>query len=309
LQRVANDSALSSQDRLNAESALAMMEKNLMRAETALKKFRQTEAVQETGGYMLSTNSLAGLALLQGQYEKTGRYLQEARDRRPNSAPQAYEEGLFWLLRGKTAAALDQAQKILGLYGSGAEPFVEIAALGWHLSFQANLAKGHIENAQQSIAELEKLGIHRENEYAFLYDDALGRLACYRGELNTAQQHFTKALATASYTVADVVIFFRKLILDVLLECLEKAGDYKALLRWSEEILPFAYHYHDFNTSTTAVWNRTLLRQARAYEALGQTQKAIEVYEEFLGNWKNADPNLPEQMEAKTRLAKLKRRS
>ncbi len=174
--------------------------------------------------------------------------LQEARDRRPNSAPQAYEEGIFLLLRGKPAAAHDNAQKILDLYDSGAEPFVEVAALGWHLSFRVNLAKGNMERAQQAIAELEKLGMSRENEYAFLYDDALGRLSCYRGEVNAAQRHFTQALTTVSFTGSEVgiLILFRRLILDALLECLEKAGDYKTLLRWSEEIFPFVYHYHDF---------------------------------------------------------------
>jgi len=305
LRRVVNDSTLGLADRLNAESVLAMMEKELKKAETAIETFRKKER-HETLWYRLMTNSLAGLALLQGKYEKAERYLREAGERRPNSASQAYEEGLFLLLRGRTEAARKNAQKINTLYTSGAEPFAEVATLGKHLLFLATLAEGHAEKAREVVLELEKLTVGQENEYGFLYHDALGRLACYRGEMEAAQRHFMQALSTVSFTVVDVVILFRKLILDGLLECLEKAGAYETLLQRAEEASPFVYHSHDFNTSTTAVWNRNMLRKGRAYEALGQIRKAIEVYEEFLNYWQDADKNLPELLDTKARLAKLK---
>ena len=43
-----------------------------------------------------------------------------------------------------------------------------------------------------------------------------------------------------------------------------------------------------------------------AYEQLGQREKALEEYEEFLDIWKKADFNSPEILDAKTRVAKLK---
>ncbi len=45
---------------------------------------------------------------------------------------------------------------------------------------------------------------------------------------------------------------------------------------------------------------------AKLYEQTGQKEKAIERYEKFLDIWKNADPDIPELIDAKTHLAKLK---
>lgn len=44
-----------------------------------------------------------------------------------------------------------------------------------------------------------------------------------------------------------------------------------------------------------------------AYEQLGQKEKALKEYEEFLDIWKEADFNSPEIKDAKMRVAKLKR--
>jgi tetratricopeptide (TPR) repeat protein len=44
----------------------------------------------------------------------------------------------------------------------------------------------------------------------------------------------------------------------------------------------------------------------KIYEKKGDTQLAIQNYEKFLDLWKDADPDLPDLIEAKARLAKLK---
>jgi serine/threonine protein kinase/tetratricopeptide (TPR) repeat protein len=45
---------------------------------------------------------------------------------------------------------------------------------------------------------------------------------------------------------------------------------------------------------------------AKLYEQTGQRERAIDKYEYFLRLWKNADPDIPELIDAKMRLAKLK---
>jgi len=47
----------------------------------------------------------------------------------------------------------------------------------------------------------------------------------------------------------------------------------------------------------------------KIYEKKGDTQLAIQNYEKFLDLWKDADEDLPDLIDAKKRLAKLKEMS
>jgi tetratricopeptide (TPR) repeat protein len=195
---------------------------------------------------------------------------------------------------------------MMDLHDNGTEPFAEVAGLGGHLLFQAHLAEGNLEDARQTLASLERLKTEQGSEYGFLYEDALGRLACDEGHTDAALGHFAQAQATVSFTGTQtgVVVLFHKLLLDAQLECLEKAGAYETLLQRAGEVPIFVYHFHDYNTSTMGVRLRTILRKAHAYEALGQIPQALAAYEEFLTFWQ--DPVLPGVREAQTRLAALK---
>ena len=46
-------------------------------------------------------------------------------------------------------------------------------------------------------------------------------------------------------------------------------------------------------------------RLAQVYEQLGDTDRARHWYERFLDDWKDADPDIPEVIEARERLASL----
>ncbi len=46
-------------------------------------------------------------------------------------------------------------------------------------------------------------------------------------------------------------------------------------------------------------------RLARVYEELGNTDRARHWYEQFTDDWKDADPDIPELIEARERLAEL----
>jgi hypothetical protein len=45
---------------------------------------------------------------------------------------------------------------------------------------------------------------------------------------------------------------------------------------------------------------------AKVYEKLGDTDRARHWYERFTEDWKDADPDIPELIEARKRLAELK---
>jgi hypothetical protein len=56
-----------------------------------------------------------------------------------------------------------------------------------------------------------------------------------------------------------------------------------------------------------AVWVRSLLARARLWRKLGETERAVASYEEFIGRWANADGIAAQQVsEARRELAQLK---
>jgi tetratricopeptide (TPR) repeat protein len=54
------------------------------------------------------------------------------------------------------------------------------------------------------------------------------------------------------------------------------------------------------------IYVRAFFELGKVFKDQGDTAKAIEYYEKFLGLWKDADPGLPEVGDAKQRLARLK---
>jgi len=81
------------------------------------------------------------------------------------------------------------------------------------------------------VLELESLVVGNENEYDFLYYDALARFECHKGDEEMAQEHFTRALNAATLTFGDAFISFRHLILEGLMQCLEREGAYETFLQ------------------------------------------------------------------------------
>jgi hypothetical protein len=55
-----------------------------------------------------------------------------------------------------------------------------------------------------------------------------------------------------------------------------------------------------------AGWILERFHLAQVYEKLGNTDRARHWYEQFTEDWKDADPDIPELIEARERLAELK---
>ncbi len=77
----------------------------------------------------------------------------------------------------------------------------------------------------------------------------------------------------------------------------EAASEYERILRYP--------HRKWWWAENPAVWVLDQYRLARVYERLGDTDRARHWYERFLTDWKNADPDIPELIEAKKRMAVL----
>lgn len=66
-----------------------------------------------------------------------------------------------------------------------------------------------------------------------------------------------------------------------------------------------ALRYHESYWSTGFLTSLARFRKARLYEELGQTDEAREAYRSFLVAWKDADPGLPHDDEARAALERL----
>ena len=63
---------------------------------------------------------------------------------------------------------------------------------------------------------------------------------------------------------------------------------------------------HTGKTFFSHSWNLDQFRLARVYDKLDDTDRARHWYERFTDDWKDADPDIPELMEARERLAELR---
>jgi hypothetical protein len=54
-----------------------------------------------------------------------------------------------------------------------------------------------------------------------------------------------------------------------------------------------------------ALWNLDRFRLAQVYERLGDKARARQLYERFAADWKDGDPDIPELVTARQRLAVL----
>jgi tetratricopeptide (TPR) repeat protein len=89
-------------------------------------------------------------------------------------------------------------------------------------------------------------------------------------------------------------------------EILYALGDLRGALESFEAMQPSRYGAMNLDPGW-AVRARSLARRAQIHEALGERQRAIQLYEEFVRNWENADEGLqPQVRAARERLSKLR---
>ncbi len=93
---------------------------------------------------------------------------------------------------------------------------------------------------------------------------------------------------------------------DILPRALIKKGNINEAIGAYEEITEFRPGPNQIDQKDRFFINpKYHYRLAKLYQQTGQRKKAIERYNRFLDIWKNADEDLPEKVDAETRLAAL----
>jgi tetratricopeptide (TPR) repeat protein len=90
-------------------------------------------------------------------------------------------------------------------------------------------------------------------------------------------------------------------------EVLERLGMMRQAAETYAAVDPLRINRNNLTEPGTAVWVRSLVAQARLWAKLGEREKAIAAYEQFLNRWKDADGVAARQVsQARQELARLR---
>jgi tetratricopeptide (TPR) repeat protein/TolB-like protein/predicted Ser/Thr protein kinase len=173
---------------------------------------------------------------------------------------------------------------------------------------------GDLSLAEKSLAEMESLmpEVKKKTPGALIFIES--RLALLAAELSLAEGHPDRAIkkwkkdfriqapgGTSGSLYAANMPFEQ----DVLAQAYAAKGDTRKAIAEYEKLLTFDPSSEDRRLKNPIYEYRL----AKLLEKSGNRPGALEHYERFLGYWKNADPDIPELIDAKARVAALGRSS
>ncbi len=192
----------------------------------------------------------------------------------------------------------------------------------WRLSKALTIFHGW-NDLQNSWSEIEKTLQYQDSVGNIIYRGGLTLFYVRRGELEKAlnltqintwqltlrclyeiqKKNYSNALALFDSLKSYNIESFTYLIYFDLVKLQLELGYYKEALQSAQNTLNLSDEFYIF----FPIYHPKLYFYAgRAYEGLGNYTLAKENYNKFLDIWKNADGDLPELVEVKSRLKKLK---
>jgi serine/threonine protein kinase/Tfp pilus assembly protein PilF len=298
---------------------ICVLKGDIHRAEEEYQKLRAREF------YMW--DKLGALSLLLGRFEESKnqaqRGIEAAKKRgdwRQESSLRLWSADLY-LKTGKPQEALAECNKILESTDSGEEMNIRIQTFfryvrpgllveqdfffRFALYFRgiACLEMNSWDKATQAAAELKvsiQKGITRDRME--LYDQLKGMMELKKRNPSRAIKYFQKALSLlpAQHSTAPFVDN-HALFIYSLATAYDLAGDIERAREEYQKIISLTtgrLYYGDLLAIS-------FYRLGKIYQEKGWTAKAIEQYREFLTMWKDADPGIPELIDAKKRFAEL----
>lgn len=256
------------------------LKENFSEAENAYKKF------------MMSITTAAGFAksyLLQGKFEELRTMLERGKALQTPLAHLYLKTGEFdKALRGFDEILNDALKneritgQILMLYQKG------LAYLGLK----------SVSDAQRTGEELRRLIQENLFKKAIRYHQHLmGMIELERENYTRAVDYFQKGISLLPYTM-DGRREFRPLFINSLAEAYYKNGDLEKALEEYKRIASLTY---------SRIWDgdiyaKSFYMMGLIYEKMGKKAEAAENYSRFLELWKDADPGIPEVIDARKRL-------
>lgn len=157
-------------------------------------------------------------------------------------------------------------------------------------SYIANLFDLYVYHGDYAIADsLLRIGAVTVNSNRAFFHSV-------KGECDEAEKYAAKVLNAGEP--------WRKLfVLYPFAKCKFEAKEFEEALRYLLEFQKFSVSLHG---TRARYYVKSFCLLGKVYEALGQTHLAVKNYEKLIDLWKNTDSDLPELIDTKARLAKLK---
>jgi len=166
---------------------------------------------------------------------------------------------------------------------------------GHFLSWQAILSfkSGDTATARLFVGQLERDAQSKKANEVEEYWDAKGSIALYTKDYAKAVEYLAKADSATSYPLERYD----------LAEAYLGSGERQRAIDILEKRLSRYDQNRAIDGATSA---RGYYLLGRAYDEIGQQEKARTAFERFLTIWKDADPGLKDVKDAKVRLARLR---
>jgi serine/threonine protein kinase/Tfp pilus assembly protein PilF len=171
-----------------------------------------------------------------------------------------------------------------------------------------NLATGQLDEAKKKLAGFQSVLPNSENMplpqlFRYLGGQFEGELLLRLGSIDEAIAVLEKApYRGGPPAMQNIVPFYvQPFPMDALARAYRAKGDIDKAISEYEKLTSFDPSRPERNW----IHPKSYFRLAELYEKKGMKEQAIEKYERFLDFWKNADPENPEVVEAKKRLAAL----
>jgi len=248
--------------------------------------------------YLLpSFMNIACVMTKQGKYRGAKKILLRSLEIHENNERPLTNLGRIYRFQGEYERSLEALKKAVMLNPSKINVHFE-------LGLTYALMKNH--NAARAGANLitEISSIPKEKNFSFLY--LLGLISLDQGNWQVALENFEQALRIRS-TISKEKEPKRGVSLDdihnVIAEIYLRQKNFKAAIQEYSKMndLPVGYWQAD-----EYMWAMRHYKLAIAYEKMKDLSNAKREYEIFLQVWKDADPDIPEIIDAKKRLAALR---
>lgn len=271
---------------------------DLVRAEAEYQNLLKTD---QPAAHYMANNSLSTLYLAQGKFAAAQLQLEQGIDLAEMLGEKDWElnlhfnQALIYLTSGENEEAWQSWQKADAIVAEMDSPFRKKGVL--FIKGLVLLSKGSLDEVQKVTEELRALISAGSNRKEARYNRYLvGRLNMERGQFSEAVRNLNMAIRMLPAKDSLHAMFAETRARAVYMSGdLEQAlKEYQAILQQVAPSPEYVYYQ---------VISHYML--GKIYQELGRNAEAKGSYQEFLVRWQNADPNIPEVVDARKQLASL----